>query len=365
MQVPVDFSTPDKWSTAVTYTNGNPQSDSSQASRSRKIMRRQVSVSTPRPRPKPLPINPYYMIQQDWAINNRSSWSYPGSTETSSGGCLSDSPSGYLNIVQPPMDDLYQLAIAKLNDATRGSLDLSIDLAEAGKTAKMLKVTDQIVDYTKLTLSRFGPVKALSSGWLAWQYGLRPLLGTVYGLADENLRVVINRSQDFRVRVSESIVNPEVQTDSLWGILSFRGNGTLKRSITLGIRLRTDQFDPTRFTSLNPVSIAWELLPFSFVYDWFLNVGGYLRNMETYLLYNNRFVSGYRTDLKAGSFSLTRPYAASNGYSNTQGDVKVVEIRRSVLTSYPVPQLPSFRASLGSSRLLSSAALVGQLLGRK
>lgn len=37
---------------------------------------------------------------------------------------------------------------------------------------------------------------------------------------------------------------------------------------------------PGRFGLLNPLEIAWELVPFSFVADWFLPIGGYLSSLD-------------------------------------------------------------------------------------
>jgi hypothetical protein len=50
------------------------------------------------------------------------------------------------------------------------------------------------------------------------------------------------------------------------------------------------------WTSLNPIGIAWELAPLSFVADWFVNIGDLLSLWENYVVFANRFVRGYRTD---------------------------------------------------------------------
>jgi hypothetical protein len=288
------------------------------------------------------------------------------------GPVLQGDSGAWLNIPGYNFDHLYNEALEKLTSKLRGDLDLSIDLAEAHKTAKMLHIKDQVIDYTKTFVRRFGPIKAASNAWLAYTYGVKPLVQSLFGVAEENLRVVINNTARLRVRANDVTGVDWVETDTCLGgnIRWLKPKGTVKYSVTLGVDVRTDQFDISRWSSLNPVSIAWELLPFSFVFDWFLNVGGYLRNMETYLLNANKFRSGYRTnfvraDLRWEDTSYSGTDATSTWRSIYNGTGKFTILDRTVLSSYPAPTLPSLRADLGSSRLLSGAALLGQLLGRR
>lgn len=267
---------------------------------------------------------------------------------------------------------LYNRALDQLNDKVRGNLDLSVDLAEAGKTAKMLSVTNQVVEFSKTYAKRFGVLKVASSAWLGYTYGVKPLLGTIYGLAEENLRVVINKSAKFSGRASMRFEPKSVILNTIWGAVSYPiASSSIKRSCTVGVDVRTDQFDISRFSSLNPASIAWELLPLSFVADWFYNVGGYLRNMETYVVNANKFRGGYITRLTTGDFridstSRERQSGYVSNYSRTTGYGRVVNILRSTLDSYPFPEPPSLGANLGSSRLLSAASLLATLgLGRR
>lgn len=285
----------------------------------------------------------------------------------------------------PPLDynSSYSKALEKLNsgytdmfgkqhDGVRGNLDVSIDLAEAHKTHQMLKVSDRILDYTRLFFKRkFGVVKAMSNAWLEYTYGVKPLLSTLYGAADENLRVVINKSQRYRAR-GTTYVKPDINILLWYGTYTFRQadltNLSVKLSTTLGVDIRTDQFDLARWSTLNPIGIAWELTPYSFVFDWFLNVGGYLRNMETYVQYANKFRSGYRSDLAVFSGDIRYVYkylSYPTGYQLINGSFKGLRFDRTILNSYPAPYLPRLQADLGSSRLLSAAALLGQFLGRR
>jgi len=296
-----------------------------------------------------------------------------GSSETAAGPALSSTINGATFGPAYDWTPLENKALEKLTTKVRGDLDLSIDLAEIHKTVKMLKVTEQVVDLTNTFVKKFGILKAPAKAWLAWTYGVRPLLGTIFGAADENIRIVINKTAHFRVRANGLYFPRTVTLNTVVGVVPFPVviGSSVKTSVSYGLDLRTDQFDLARWSSLNPASIAWELTPFSFVVDWFYNVGGYLRNMETYLLYANKFRSGYKTRLSASDLRFEIiDSGIGNGseiYHSSvwKGSIKHVDIQRSVLSSYPSPYPPVLGADLGSSRLLSSAALLAQLLGRR
>jgi len=310
-----------------------------------------------------MPFQPYSLNVQDISLRLEGHADWGGGTgEDYSGPYLFPAARGG---DFPPYDwtNLYNRAVDKLNDKTRGGLDLSIDFAEYKQTVKMVKATQGLVELAKTAVGRFGPIKVAGSLWLQYQYGLRPLVQDIYGAADESLRVVINKTERYRARASEGY-------KPAWSNLSTVGGpkqipittGTGKRSITIGLDLRTDQFDLSRWSSLNPISIAYELTPFSFVVDWVYDIGGYLRNMETYLLYANKFRGGYLTKLLVYDFGLFQKIPVTGGFQVYTGHHKGLDIQRSVLSSYPAPYLPSFKVDLGASRMLSAASLLANAL---
>jgi hypothetical protein len=138
-------------------------------------------------------------------------------------------------------------------------------------------------------------LKEISDLWLEGRYGWRTLVYDIISFNDtlENLSS-FNRSRyterqggrysssDFFENYSSgSSSGLHVQTDKLYEYdVSVRG------SITADITVDAFQF--------NPIVTAWELVPFSFVVDWFISVG---------------------TAIQAASFSLrVRGYTAALGY---------------------------------------------------
>ncbi len=271
----------------------------------------------------------------------------------------------------PDWNLAYNKCLDELAEKARGSLDLSVDLAEIGKTRSMLSATKRVEDYTKVFWRRWTTTKAFANHWLEYTYGLKPLVSSVFGLAEENARVVINKVESFKARGTDYSFTPKrIRIEDKYGFEWYPVDKCrFKLSTTIGCDLTSQVFDAARFSSLNPASIAWELLPYSFVVDWFCDVGGYLRNLETALLYGGRFRNGYKTELAVfeGSFFQNVDYdyygVVPGGFQEVRGQFSGSHIKRSLLGEYPHPNRPSFQARLGSSRLLSAAALLGQQLG--
>lgn len=331
---------------------------------------------------KPLPIHPFMTYNDDLTFGIKEYRTYlDGTTSSTIGPALGTVPHSAEFVPAPDFSGVYNDALEKLNKKIRGDLDISVDLAEIHKTHQMFNATERVEAYTRLFAKKalrgkWGAVKRtaafLSNHWLEYTYGVKPLLSTVFGALDENLRHVINKLEHHSARAVDYSYRPDVvKYNTMWGLLGYRVfEGNFKLSTTLGVSLTTDSFDPARWSSLNPISIAWELTPYSFVVDWFLEVGSYIRGIETSLLYSNRFRTGYRTDLFAFSGTAKQDYDYTanriypGGYQTATGTFKGSRINRTMLTSYPSPYLPSFQAKLGSSRLFSAASLLGQLLGR-
>lgn len=268
---------------------------------------------------------------------------------------------------------LYNQCLSKLNEKVRGSLDLSVSLAEAGQTARILRVTDTIREFFTEYHGWRGLVKGISDARLAFALGWRPLAGDLYGSLDESLRIVLNEIESFKARSTENV-------ESSSGKFTFHNFGdvhapvrrTGKYTCELGIKLRTGGMNYDRWTSLNPVSIAWELVPGSFVLDWIIDVGSYIRDVETSLLYNNSFVNGYKTQgiFFDGSWSCNASRSQNYGtleqfLVQASASFRYRKLTRTLLSSYPAARLPSFNAELSSGRLFTLAALFGSKLKGK
>lgn len=269
-------------------------------------------------------------------------------------------------------NNLYDRALGKLNDRVRGNLDLSIAAAELKKSGVSLR--RQIEKYST-ALRRFSNIpratKTLAEEWLAFSYFWKPTLSDIYGAADESQNILFNGLKEFKVHRTSYIdsvtsVPASVLTDSSWTAKRVvLGKSAVKICVVL--KFPDEAVLLNRWTSLNPASIAWELLPFSFVYDWFVDVGSYLRNLETGLLYTHSgwFKTGYVSKYSKVNIVETidqQKFSPSLTTVKATGYRWETNFRRTILGAYPLPRFPSFKAELGWQRLLSAAALTRTVL---
>lgn len=276
--------------------------------------------------------------------------------------------------ISAPWDRLYNEALSQLNDSVRGSLDLSVDVAEAGQTIRMLSQYRPTLQNLFRGVSRFvsyarsvkGASREIGSKWLEYQYGWRPLIQDVFETASLLMDPENPLPIHLKARSHDTI--PESQVFNYVGYNSLvSGQVSFRCEIGMVVSPPSSRLQGlAKFTSLNPASIAWELLPFSFVADWFFNVGGYLRNLETALTFDSVFRYGYVTYTSSRECSVSALGSNSGPGFGFSGRGSIIERTkgRSILSSYPMPRAPVFHADLGSGRLLNAAALLTQFLGR-
>lgn len=308
-----------------------------------------------------------------------------------------------------------QTALERLNDRVRGSLDLATSLAEAGQTAKMLNLVQrfkagvvdmkrsyarEIADKIRSFRGRRDAEKALrrwqdglrdrhpgsynpvppkrglvdrlsglaANGWCEFTYGWKPLISDIRGIA-ENVVGHVRNNDVIKVKVTREINVTRPNPITIGGYSAVHDcKLTGFTRVTYGIRLKPNWDEGlAKWSSLNPLSVAWELIPYSFVVDWFLDIGSYMRNLETSLLYANNFRDGYKSVLSVINLKLEASgsqIAFGQRYAvfGLTAERRVSIFQRSVLSAYPTPSIPSFQVDLGSSQLLSAAALLRQLL---
>lgn len=272
------------------------------------------------------------------------------------------SGSGVSSTLQPDLDASYSLALSRLNEKLRGQIDLSIDILQAGQVKKMIRNAAKLTSYVR-GFSR----KTLANKWLEFTYGWKPLASTLYGSLEQ---VFDSTRMPRRLQAKATVKNRYSGT---------KRSGIWDRSQTDEVSARTafsidflatmgglDQ--ASRLTSLNPVSIAWELVPFSFVVDWFIDIGGFVKDMETYLVASTGEISNAystNTSLTRSSATWTGIGKAPDGWltlGTLTGFTEIRTLSRTLYPFWPLPRRPVFKADLGASRLLSAASLLTQWL---
>jgi len=216
--------------------------------------------------------------------------------------------------------------------------------------------------------------KFMADTWLEYSYGWKPLLMEV----NDSMKAVAKHCVE-RQNVLLSVIataafeNPEVNVTS-------KANGydvRFQRIENRKERLIVNYYKPesvlnalNNFGVLNPLEVAWELIPFSFVVDWFIPVGDAIRNLTSTV--GLLFHGGVRTRHTKATATTTVyangiPYAW-NGVGSSMvcsgSATKVNEqflLTRTVLNSFPNPTMPSLKDPRSIAHGLSAISLLSNL----
>jgi len=119
--------------------------------------------------------------------------------------------------------------------------------------------------------------KAIASAWLELQYGWKPLLMDTYNAAQEIADTVspiyVGHAFGKHVETSKSVVKTGSNTDTVSIHSEARYKCTFSMENTTARRAALNGLS-------NPAMVAWELVPYSFVVDWFLPIGDYLSRID-------------------------------------------------------------------------------------
>jgi len=209
-----------------------------------------------------------------------------------------------------------------------------------------------------------------SNDFLAFSFGVRPLISDIYGAAQSLARLDSSIYSDTVIVHGRSTMT-DLKTDKLvnW---YYTDSQTTRCKVTIHYRLEYKITNGTASTLknlglINPAEIAWEVLPWSFVIDWILPIGNYIQSLtaETGLT----FITGSKTVTVETQYQAERSYDSSkwwgsNSSWNASGQIngqKTVKTKvRTVLGSAPGTRLPSFRSPASFQHLMLTLALLRQ-----
>lgn len=211
--------------------------------------------------------------------------------------------------------------------------------------------------------------------WLELQYGWVPLLSDVrdgYNLLrkyDETGNTVRLQFTGY-VEVEENL-NSSVSVGANPGVTLV--SGTFRKTYVSYVSLHyvIDNVEAVKFahTDLaNPVLLAWNLVPYSFVVDWFLPISQYVQSWTAdwglrYLGGSNSSVvkgRGWVTDAHVTDRDYTKPYVAVSGPPSLGWSFV-----RSVYTTPPRPAVPKLRNPLSSAHFANGLSLLVSAFQRK
>lgn len=275
----------------------------------------------------------------------------------------------------------------------RGDVNLGIAFAERNRTARLVAETAEQLTCSLRNLRRGNFRQAgrclgignpgrprfstVPQRWLELQYGWKPLLSDVYGSVDALTR----RPSDNWIVTGTGLArerNNGVHSMEFTNAGSPAGQVDVSKSGWRGCYVRIDAIPENdllmSLSSLgitNPALIGWELVPFSFVVDWFLPIGSFLESLDAMLGYGESYtsISAYaEMDAKINRTgrSILRPAQGLKDetmVSVTPGSVRKVRLRRQAMSGVPLPTLPRLRDGRTLTRMANALSLLAQVFG--
>lgn len=216
----------------------------------------------------------------------------------------------------------------------------------------------------------------LSDTWLEYSYGWKPLLRDVYDHAAAAAEFMVEHQS--KVRTVKARANCERYTSYVQIPVNdqvkrtFYGYSKISGEIGISYSIPNGAVNiATAFGLQNPLEVIWELVPFSFVADWFLPIGDSLRALSAF---NGLvFHSGYKSHKHVrtitssvegyGGFTSggVRWFGASGGGTGKRWEY---DQGRVLLTSFPSFVWPQLKDPRSWSHAASAIALLQSLFLR-
>jgi hypothetical protein len=354
-----------------------------------------------------LPVNPHTvdLAKTTWTpgYDLRRTYANPLTTYTNAWGAylypFTRSPVTQLD---PFWVDVENAAISKLNAAANAGIQANVALTMAEyrqfgsmvastasrltksilalKKGQFTKAADALFDGSfkmQGTTSRGFAIKpgnptkskSLARNWLELQYGWKPLLND----AREAARSLIAYAEDAkqsqsvigsatRSRVFKTGIKGPVPTAASIG----QEIGTVMLRCKFGITFKTDLNNFSLLSRLgftNPINLVWELLPYSFVVDWFLPLGPYFESMSA--PHSVLFEKGYKTRFGKQYLALDvshngpMPGALASELRSFAARTQLsVTLNRSILLGWPTARFPRLKNPLSEIHILNALALM-------
>lgn len=298
----------------------------------------------------------------------------PGVTYVLYDGSVTKVAGNFGSPVMPPVwtdNDMIAL-INNIDSKMRGSdFNLGVSAGEGGKTIDLIAQTAMNLAKAARNAKRGNFKKAaenlglrpkpgenfvtdtFASRWLELQYGWKPLLNDVKNAA-ESLAFNLNKPQRTSVRSSQSRFGQDVLHNYNEDLLRFQ-----EFQVGIIVRLEEEYDIVDNLHLADPELIGWELMPYSFVVDWFLPIGAWLEARAA--VRNTRgvwIVSTKRTDTFLYGGPGPNPYIVSTSGAS-QYFCKNVQFTRGIgPPSIPLPKFKSLGDSLNLTKLITSGALL-------
>lgn len=261
--------------------------------------------------------------------------------------------------VRPDIDPRYvSQAISQLDAKLRAdTINLGISVGESRQTLQFIADTMSRVLRAYAAFKRkqwnnvayelgLQNIKDLAGNYVAFIFGVKPLLNDINNAITE-VKDSFNRPDYISIKTT-AVGDYKSAYHGTWEI-----SGDMIEGCQMGYNLKIVDKTVAALNAIglaNPLAIAWELVPFSFIINWFVPIGNMLSSLTTGA--GMQFVTGYRTDFKKGVRVLTPRDEDARGY----WVLKTFAMERTILDSFSAAGL-YVRYDLTLDKLFTMMAL--------
>lgn len=191
--------------------------------------------------------------------------------------------------------------------------------------------------------------KQFSNNWLEYTFGWKPAIDDIYSACKSFVREIPAGKAHGRATTTWSETFGFYPPDPNGPTGRTGGKSTYKERILVGATVHVTNSDlwlANQLGLLNPASVAWDAVPFSFVVDWFFDIGSFLESLTC--LVGLEIRDGFQTR----STSLSREYwSLSNAYEppwkpifKQDSGASYIQRRTLGIPAFPAPSLhpPNF-----------------------
>lgn len=214
----------------------------------------------------------------------------------------------------------------------------------------------------------------MAQTWLEYTYGWKPLLQDIYDHAKATAKVFTDHSGHWRTAKAGSKVEKVTNKTSRPTTHQYYGEWKIKveryEQMVINYCIPTGVVNPAiAFGLNNPAVIAWEVVPFSFVVDWFIPIGTALENLTAFqglsllkgadmrrTVYHNQ-----ARVLPNGNRSQQGNVSYECKLSECRGEYQWFEMTRTLMPTFPSFGWPKLKDPRSFAHAASAIALLQSL----
>jgi hypothetical protein len=274
-------------------------------------------------------------------------------------GQVQESYWGKADLRERALRQLYSKVASDIPDymtAAAESKELFRTLQTIVKESITLVKKIKRLDYQYFTGKLKAAPENLSAIWLTWVYGVSPVIGDIVDTID-----VVKRSdrcwRAFSTHVKDTVRDDHDTTDVYFiGKRNIKIDATERYGIYLDGKLSVDRVWNSQVKWLSAAGTAYELVPFSFMLDWIVNISEYLKSAQ--ILHGQSFFAWYTSlqeaeDIQTGRYGPNPEYPRMTMLSGEMSQyTKRILVSRNPVGNY-LPDMPDIKVKKPAMDVLS------------